>query len=313
MAAISGSTTGSVWEDRHMKIGIQMPEAEYEVPWRTYAQMARLVEEAGFDSLWLGDHLIYEEPEGRRGPWECWSLLAALAAVTERVSIGPLVAATPFHNPAMLAKKAATVDEISGGRLVLGLGAGWNRVEFDAFGFPYDHRVGRFTEAFTIIRTLLQEGRIDFDGKYYTMRDCELLPRPTRPGGPPLMIGSIGPEMLKITLPHVVYWNAWYDYFGNDPAKVPSLLASIDAACAEAGRNPGEVEKTIALLLSFGFPGVRRDLPDNPIGSSREAMAEALKQVEEAGVDHLQLVLEPITLDTIAAAADVVTLAGSGR
>ena len=162
------------------KIGIQLPETEYEVRWSELKAMAQLAESAGFDSLWVGDHLLYRDEEGTRGPWEAWSQLAALAAVTERMELGPLVAATSFHNPAMLAKKAATLDEISGGRLILGLGAGWNETEYSAYGFPYDHRVDRFAEAFTIIRTLLREGAIDFDGQFYQARDCELLPRGPR-------------------------------------------------------------------------------------------------------------------------------------
>src|SRR5436309_7314657 len=125
--------------------------------------MARVAEQAGFDSLWVGDHLLYRDPGmPPRGPWEAWSILAALAAVTERVQLGPLVASTSFHNPAVLAKKAATVDEISGGRLILGLGAGWNEVEYRAYGFPFDHRLDRFTEALTIIGGLLRDGAVDF-------------------------------------------------------------------------------------------------------------------------------------------------------
>src|SRR6202034_4870890 len=129
--------------------------------------MARAAEGVGFDSLWLGDHLLYDLPGGvTRGPWEAWTALVALAAATERIELGPLVASTSFHAPAMLAKQAATVDAISGGRLIVGLGAGWNEREYRAFGFPYDHRVSRFGEAFTIIRGLLRGGRVDFDGAY---------------------------------------------------------------------------------------------------------------------------------------------------
>ena len=119
----------------------------------------------------------------------------------------------------MLAKQAATVDEISGGRLVLGLGAGWNETEFAAFGFPFDRRISRFAEAFTIIRILLRDGAIDFEGEFFTARDCELVPR-SRPGGPPLMIGSSGPRMLAIAAPHVDSWNAWFNAFGNRPAGI---------------------------------------------------------------------------------------------
>ena len=185
--------------------------------------MAVTAERIGLDSVWTGDHLLYRD-DGRppRGPWEAWSILAALAAVTERVELGPLVAATSFHNPAMLAKKAATVDEISGGRLILGLGAGWNRPDYEAYGFPYDHRVSRFEEAFTIIRELLTTGESDFTGTYYAVDRAQLLPRGPRPSGPPLMIGSTGERMLAITLPHVAAWNAWGPSFGNSLDDLPA-------------------------------------------------------------------------------------------
>ena len=161
-----------------MKVGVQLPEVEWVARWPQLREMAITAESIGLDSVWVGDHLLYRG-DGRpaRGPWEAWTTLAAIAAVTERVEIGPLVAATSFHNPAMLAKQAATLDEISGGRLILGLGAGWNEAEYHAYGFPFDHRVSRFEEAFTIVRSLLADGRCDFHGTYYDLDDCELLPR----------------------------------------------------------------------------------------------------------------------------------------
>src|SRR5918993_1332244 len=178
-----------------MKISVQMPEVEWEVPFPELIAMAQLAEQVGFDSLWLGDHLLYDLAVGPRGPWEVWTSLAALAASTSTIEIGPLVACTSFHAPAMLAKQAATVDAISGGRLILALGAGWNPPDYRAFGFPYDHRVSRFDEAFTIIRTLLTEGAIDFHGEYHDVTGCVLHPMSPRPGGPPLMVGSIGDRM----------------------------------------------------------------------------------------------------------------------
>ena len=162
---------------------------------------------------------------GRGRPGRCSS---AIAAVTDRIEFGPLVACTAFHNPAILAKQASTIDEISGGRLILGLGAGWNETEFRAFGVPFDHRVDRFEEAFTIIRTLLQDGAIDFDGRFYQARDCELLPRGPRPTGPPLMIGSNGPRMLRIAAPHVQAWNSWFADIGNTPDGVARLRDVVD-------------------------------------------------------------------------------------
>jgi alkanesulfonate monooxygenase SsuD/methylene tetrahydromethanopterin reductase-like flavin-dependent oxidoreductase (luciferase family) len=224
------------------------------------------------------------------------------------VEIGPLVAATSFHNPAMLAKKAATIEEISGGRLILGLGAGWNRVEYEAYGFPFDHRVSRFEEAFTIIRQLLRDGRSDFRGEYYTLADCELLPRGPRPQGPPLMVGSEGPRMLGITLPHVQAWNAWFTWFGNTPQGYRPMRQRIDEACRAAGRDPSEVERTIALFVSF--PGAQGrsmgDLADaeaEPISGEPQVLAARLGEFAEEGVAHVQLVLDPITEETIRALA----------
>ena len=147
---------------RPLKVGIQLPEVERETRWSELLDMTRVIEDLGYDSVWLGEHLLYRWPDRPpRGPWEAWSMLSAIAAVTSRIEFGPLVACTAFHNPAILAKQASTIDEISGGRLILGLGAGWNETEFRAFGVPFDHRVDRFEEAFTIIRTLLQDGAID--------------------------------------------------------------------------------------------------------------------------------------------------------
>ena len=260
--------------------------------------MARLAEAVGLDSIWLGDHLLYDLPGGRKGPWEAWSMLAALAAVTERVELGPLVAALPFHNPAMLAKKAATVDEISGGRLILGVGAGWNQVEFEAFGLPFDRRIARFAEAFTIVRTLLTEGRTDFRGEFYTLEDCELLPRPTRPGGPPLLIGSNGPRMLALTLPYVSAWNSWYSDFDNDPARVAPLIETIDGACRLAGRPPQEVAKTVAVYIGFGTTPTRRT-GGNPLVGTVEEIAASLRVIAAAGVSHVQAVLDPIVPESI--------------
>jgi alkanesulfonate monooxygenase SsuD/methylene tetrahydromethanopterin reductase-like flavin-dependent oxidoreductase (luciferase family) len=292
---------------RPLKIGIQLPEVEREVRWTELRQMAELAERIGLDSVWAGDHLLYRG-DGRQptGPWEVWSTLAAVAAVTERVEIGPLVASASFHNPAMLAKKASTVDEISDGRLILGLGAGWNEVEYAAYGFPFDHRVSRFEEAFTIIRTLLATGRCDFHGAYYDLEDCELLPRAPRPHGPPLLIGSTGKRMLRISLPFVSAWNAWFVSFGNTVDGYRPLRARIDEACSAAGRDPADVERTLALFVAFADPagrrlGVRPRPDEPPIAGEPASLVPALRAFAAESVGHVQLVLDPITLDSIAA------------
>ncbi|CAA9578707.1 MAG: hypothetical protein AVDCRST_MAG19-3764 [uncultured Thermomicrobiales bacterium] len=303
---------------RPLKVGLQLPEVERVAPWKDLATMARTAEQAGFDSLWVGDHLLYRKPgEEPKGPWEAWSLLAALAAITERVELGPLVACTSFHNPAMLAKKADTIEEISGGRLILGLGAGWNEPEYRAFGFPFDRRVSRFEEAFTIVHSLLRDGHVDFAGTFYQARDCELRPRGPRPGGPPLMIGSEGPRMLRIALPHVESWNAWYAWNGNRPEGLARLRETVDAACRDVGRDPATVERTCAILVALpGAQGRPSGDPEDdaapPLAGSPEELAEALRAYARAGIAHVQLVLDPNTVQSIEAFAPVLGLLDRG-
>ncbi len=300
---------------RPLKVGVQLPEVERVVRWREQVALARRIEDVGFDAVWIGDHLLYRWPgvADARGPWECWTMLAAIAASTSRIALGPLVASTSFHAPAMLAKQAATVDEISGGRLILGLGAGWNQTEYEAFGFPFDHRIARFEEAFTIIRTLLREGAIDFDGAFYQVRDCELLPRPARAGGPPILLGSSGERMLRIAAPHIDAWNAWYNATGNSPAGVPPLLAAVDAAARTAGREPAEIERTVAVLVQLPG-GTGRLMGDTTmhaipaLSGPPEVLAEELRAYARAGIGAVQLVLDPITLGSIEAFGPVLEL-----
>lgn len=296
------------------RIGVQLPEVEREVRWREQLAIAVAAEEVGFDSVWVGDHLLYDTPEmGRRGPWEAWTQLAALAQATERVQLGPLVAATPFHTPAMLAKMAVTVDEISDGRLVLGLGAGWNLTEFDAFGYPFDHRVGRFEEAFHIIRRLVAGERLTEHGRYFDVVDTEILPNGPRPGGPPLMIGSTGPRMLRITLPHVDAWNVWWRWFDNDPDRLAGIVADVEAIARELGRNPDEIEKSAAVFVGMpqatGDRGGRSTDTYNAIGGTPDEMAATLRRFFDAGVSHLQLIVDPIDEASVRALGEVVALA----
>jgi alkanesulfonate monooxygenase SsuD/methylene tetrahydromethanopterin reductase-like flavin-dependent oxidoreductase (luciferase family) len=294
---------------RPLKVGFQLPEIERPVSWNEVISMARLGEEVGFDSVWVSDHLLYRDLDhGSRAPLETWTSLAGIAASTERIAIGPLVACTSFHNPTVLAKFAASVDEISGGRLILGLGAGWNEVEYQAFGFSFDRRVSRFEEAFTIIRSLLRDGQVDFAGEFYTARECELVPR-ARPGGPPLLVGSIGQRMLRITLPYVSAWNAWFSRTGNRPEGVRPLREKVDVACRAVGRDPREVERTLAVLVQP--PGLTRVSSSEPefmfpaIEGSATHIAEELSLFAQEGIGHVQLVLDPITEASIEAMAPV--------
>jgi probable F420-dependent oxidoreductase len=274
--------------------------------------MARAAEAAGFDSIWVGDHLLYRENGGpERGPWEAWTLLAALAAATERVELGPLVACAAFHPPGLLAKMAATVAEISGGRFVLGLGAGWNEDEFRAFGLPYDHRVSRFEESFTIVRGLLAGERVTLHGRHWQAEDAVLLPRPA--ARPRLMIGSNGPRMLAATLPHVDAWNTWYEDYGNSPEGFAKLNERIGAAARDAGRDPGEIDRSACVLVALaGARGGRSTTPDaRPLEGSPEQIGEALRELAHAGANEAILVVDPITEHSIHALAEVVALLGA--
>jgi probable F420-dependent oxidoreductase len=299
---------------RPLKVGVQLPEVEREVRWPELLEMTRAIEDLGYDSVWIGEHLLYRWPDREpRGPWEAWTMLAAIAASTSRIEFGPLVACTGFHNPALLAKQAATIDEISGGRLILGLGAGWNETEFRAFGYPFDHRIDRFEEAFTIIRTLLQEGAIDFEGRFYQARDCELVPRGPRPSGPPLMIGSRGPRMLRIALPHAQSWNVWFSDTGNRPEGVPAMRDLVDEACREVGRDPAAVERTVAVLVQLpGGTGRQSGGYSQeaiaPLAGSPAEMAEVLRAYAREGIGHVQLVIDPITVESIRAFAPVLAV-----
>jgi alkanesulfonate monooxygenase SsuD/methylene tetrahydromethanopterin reductase-like flavin-dependent oxidoreductase (luciferase family) len=283
-----------------VRVGIQLPEVERDVRWPEYVAMARAAEECGFDSVWVGDHLLYRDPE--RGPWEAWTLLGALAAATERVRLGPLVACTAFHPAGVIAKMAATVDEVSGGRLTLGLGAGWNEHEFAAFGLPFDRRVSRFAEAFAIVRGLLSGERVG---------DAVLLPRPAR--RIPLMVGSNGPRMLSLTLPYVDAWNTWYEGYGNTAEGFARLNERISAAARDAGRAPRDIRRSACVLVRLDGAGEREpDAP--PVEGSR--VAQHLRELADAGADEAILVVDPITersIRALGAYTDQPDLAASSR
>jgi alkanesulfonate monooxygenase SsuD/methylene tetrahydromethanopterin reductase-like flavin-dependent oxidoreductase (luciferase family) len=268
--------------------------------WSEMLAMVRRAEELGYDSVWIPDHLIIDIPRpGSKpeGAWEGWSLVAALAAATERIGIGLLVTCTAFRNPALLAKMADTVDEISGGRLTLGLGAGWCQREFEAFGYPFDHRVGRFEEAITITSGLLRNGRMTYEGQYYRVDDCELRPRGPRPQGPPILVGSSskGERMLRLTARHADIWNRDFDAVnpGYEPYSREDLLASqakVDAACAEIGRDPATLKRTAGIWV---------DLPSGPsrgwnsLNGTPEEMAAGLRKYADAGYSQVQLWFQP--------------------
>ncbi len=203
---------------------------------------------------------------------------------------------------------ADTVDEISGGRLILGLGAGWNETDFTAFGFPCDHLVSRFEEALTIIRTLLRDGQIDFDGTYYAARDCELRPRSPRPTGPPILVGASGPRMLDITARLADAWNGAC----NTAAAYVPLRERVDAACNAAGRDPSSLDRTAAVLVDFtggrGIPTSFNPSRLPPLSGTPEQIAETLRELAVADVTHAQITTIPMTVESIERFAPVLEL-----
>jgi alkanesulfonate monooxygenase SsuD/methylene tetrahydromethanopterin reductase-like flavin-dependent oxidoreductase (luciferase family) len=273
-----------------VKVGIQLPEVEYEARRAEVAAMARAAEEVGFDSLWVGDHLLYRDPV--RGPWDAWTTLAWLAGITERIDLGPLVACTAFHPPGVLARMAAATHELSSGRLVLGLGCGWNEVEFRAFGLPFDHLVSRFEEAFTILRRLLAGESVTFRGRYHEVDDAVLLPRPAT--APKLMLGANAPRMLSIGLPHVAGWNTWFSRYGNTVEGFVAENAGITDAAERVGRDPATLERSACVFVSVESAGMRNNDEDvEPVRA--EDLAAHLGGLAEAGADEAILVADPIT------------------
>ncbi|HEU5228914.1 MAG TPA: LLM class flavin-dependent oxidoreductase, partial [Ktedonobacteraceae bacterium] len=221
-----------------MKIGMVLATAEGALQGKTptfqeLREMALAAERVGLDSLWLCDHLIYRFPEHEEaGIWELFTLLSALAAVTTKITLGTIVVCTSFRPPALVAKMADTLDEISGGRLILGVGAGWHQPEYEAFGYPFDHLASRFEEAIQIIAPLLREGQVDFQGQYYQVRNCVLRPRGPSRNGPPILIAGRRPRMLQLTARYADAWNtAWH----MEPTVVKVRYDGLKEACATEG------------------------------------------------------------------------------
>jgi alkanesulfonate monooxygenase SsuD/methylene tetrahydromethanopterin reductase-like flavin-dependent oxidoreductase (luciferase family) len=264
--------------------------------WQDVLHRAQLAEAIGADSIWVSDHLQMEpEPGERLAGWEGWSQIAALAAVVPRVEIGALVMCALWRNPALLARMADTVDEISGGRLILGLGSGWHEPEFRAYGFPFDHRIDRFAEALAVIVPLLREWQVDFAGRYVSARECELRPRGPRRSGPPIMIGALAnrPRVLSLAVQYADLWNAWHSWQANTPEAVLPALAAVDAACTAAGRNPATLLRSVSVQIDYPDGVPNRAPGAQPLRGSPQALAEVLHGFAGIGIDHLQVVLNP--------------------
>ncbi len=278
-----------------MKLGLASGTVEGSFRGRTptfrdFQELAQMSEQIGLDSFWLADHLLYRFPgQEERGAWEAFTLLSGLAATTSRISLGPIVACTAFRNPAMLAKMTETIDEICGGRFILGLGAGWHQPEFEAFGFPFDHRASRFEEALKIIVPLLRKGHVNFQGQYYQARDCDLRPRGPSKSGPPIWIGAKGPRMLRLA---ATYADAWNTVWHTDARQVQEAYTRLKAACAEVGRGVGTIELTAGTAVKLLRSGEEPWL-DNGITGTPEEIAARLQQFADVGVQHLLVMIDP--------------------
>ncbi len=214
------------------------------------------------------------------------------------------VACTSFRSPALLAKIADTLDEISGGRLLLGLGAGWHQPEYEAFGYPFDHLVSRFEEALQVIIPLLRQGRVDFQGHYYQAHNCVLRPRGPSPLGPPIWIGADGPRMLQLTARYADAWNtAWH----SDAAAVKECYEQFKKACEAVGRDPTSIALTAGIRVRLFSAG--EDATTAPaLSGSAEDIASGLQSFAEVGVRHLIVALEPKSLAGIEQFARIVEL-----
>jgi alkanesulfonate monooxygenase SsuD/methylene tetrahydromethanopterin reductase-like flavin-dependent oxidoreductase (luciferase family) len=292
-----------------MRIGIVLPIAEEDaatgVP--SYAEIRAVAvdaEAAGLDSVWVFDHLLFRFDGETSGIHECWTILAAIADATSRVELGTIVMCTGFRNAALLAKMAATLDHISGGRLILGIGAGWHDPEFEAFGYPTDHKVGRFEESLAVITDLIREGRVDLDGRFMTVRDAVVLP-PARPDLP-ILVAAKGPRMLELAARHADAWNlAW---FGLPDERLARVRAELGAACERVGRDPATLTITVGVTVRYpAAMAVDAPAPTSPgLSGTAEDIVAGLRAHEAAGAQHVIASLEPCTPATLAAFVEAV-------
>lgn len=279
-----------------MKIGVDVRAADeaggLPLPsWPEVRAYAQAAEAAGLDSVWMFDHFFHVRDDGTvQQMYESWTILSAIAAVTERIALGTLVMCGTFRNPGLLAKMAATLDEVSGGRLILGIGAGWYDREHDAFGFPTDRRGSRYAETLTIVRRLLDGERVTFDGEFHRLRDAVLAPAPTR--RIPILVAGDGPRVLRLAARHADAWND--NGFGLPDERLHAVLGKLDDALEAEGRDRDSIERTIGVTVRH--PDVVVDPADEPVfqGGTSE-LAAMFQAYADLGVDHLILEIGPKT------------------
>lgn len=284
-----------------MTLGLNLPYTDGAMDgatprWADVLAMARAAEDAGFDAVWLSDHVGFGDPDGEwSGAWESWTLLSAIAASTARIRLGTYVLAVPFRNPALLAKMSETLDEVSGGRLILGLGAGWNEPEFRSYGIPFDDRFDRFEDGLRIIAAMLRTGRSTHPGRVSGTRSARLAPRGPRPDGLPIMVGATGPRMLRLTAELADHWNGGL----RRADEAAGLLARLDDACRAAGRDPATMTRSVEVLVR-SIPAPDGRPPDErELRGTVDELVAALRAYAALGLDHLQVQLRPNTVEAV--------------
>lgn len=271
--------------------------------WADVLAMAQAAESVGFDAIWVSDHVGFGDPAGEwSGAWESWTLLSALAASTRRVALGTYVLAISFRNPALLAKMAETLDEISGGRVILGLGAGWNEPEHTSYGVPFDDRFRRFEDALRIITDMLRYGSSTHDGHTIQTRSARLGPRGPRPAGLPVMVGANGPQMLRLTAELADHWNGGLRAYDE----VPAQLEALEAACRDVRREPASLTRSVEVLVRTGAARQDASAEEREIRGEPEAIAAKLRRFGALGIDHLQVQLRPNSIEGVMAFAPVI-------
>jgi F420-dependent oxidoreductase-like protein len=267
-APVRAATSGAV----RLRFGVQ-PRPEH-VTYDDILRCWQTCDELGFDSAFTFDHFI--PIDGKPGPClEGWTLLAALAAQTKRLKVGVLVTGNTYRYPAVLAKMAATVDQVSHGRLILGMGAGWFEAEHTAYGIPFYTKGGRarrLVEAVQVVKALFTQDKATFTGKYYQLKDAPCDPKPVQRPHPPILIGGMGPKVIRPLAARQA--DIWNFFAPDDPAQVKEILTGFDALCQKAGRDPAEVEKQTALR------------PKEIAGRPAKEVQSRVRELAAAGVRH---------------------------
>ena len=296
-----------------LELGIVLPMEESWTDgatprWVEIRELALRAEEIGFETVWIPDELLWRPVEGQvRGWWECVAMTGALAAATSRIKVGTWILSALHRNPGLTAKAVETLDEISGGRFVLGLGSGHAGRQARAFGLPEDHVFGRFAEAIEIIVPLLRQGRAEFEGTFHAARDLEHRPVGPRPGRIPIMIGAKGPKMLRLAALHADIWS-WYVEERSDLEEFGPRLAALQAACVAVDRDPATIGKSAGIIVEpTSFTGAA-DALAAPLRGSAEEIAEGLRAFRAGGFTQVEILLWPRTLAALDAMAPVLEL-----